>query len=595
MTNLDDKEQSALSDEEQLDQLRSIILGEDNQVISDTFREQARHQVSAIITEAIHDRQLKDQSLDKVLQPIIESSVDASVTDRSDKMVNVLYPLVGSLVRKSVSSFLSDFIEKTNQMLENSLSIKGLRWRFEAWQRDVSFAQYIASQTFVYRVEHLLLIHRETGILLHSVDRDAQTRGDSDLISSMLSAINDFVGDSFSPDEDGLKENLNTVSTDNFKLLIQPGPKAILVAAITGQPPQALSEKMQLIIEEIHKLYSTELDSFNGDTSVFEHSESILCGGLIEEQKEELGHSKKKWKVWLLVTAIACAICYFFVLRWQEYSLIQRLRGLDDQAGILVREIKAKDKIYLSLSRDPNAIPVSVWLTEQGIDEDGLSISEKKYISLDFEITRKRVESLLSRYSGVRFYWEEKTLYLDGAISSGRESDLMNEIYVAGLNVDTQVNTRALKVEGPDQLQVSPALAQEYQFKDSIKKVNSTQINFAKKSDTLTSEVLEEVKSLALEFLNIQKLGESLNVSVGLVIIGASDTSGTSVSNERLSTKRALNTKYALETYGVDESSMYASGLGQLSIPAIEESSRMVMFSVIYFEAINKNAQEGSL
>ena len=105
--------------QQELEQLRTVILGKDHQVITDAIKDQAREIVGSVLTEALHDRQKKDGSVNKVLLPIVEDTVEHSVTHHSDRLVTSLYPLMGSLVRKSVSAFLSEFIEKTNQLIEN--------------------------------------------------------------------------------------------------------------------------------------------------------------------------------------------------------------------------------------------------------------------------------------------------------------------------------------------------------------------------------------------------------------------------------------------------------------------------------------------
>ena len=256
---------------QQLDKVRTLLLGKDNSRITESIKRDARKIVAEVITEALRDRQKQDKSVDKVLQPFVEDSVQISVAHNSEQMVISLYPIVGSLVRKSVAAFLSDFMEKTNQLLENSLTIKGLKWRLRARQGGVSYAQYAASQTFVYRVEHVFLIHRETGLLLNTVALDNENKSDADVVSAMLTAINDFVGDSFITNDDRLKEQLQSVSTENFNLLIKPGPSALVVAAVSGNPPQSISDQLQLTVENIHSLYIEELKSFNGDNQQFEN------------------------------------------------------------------------------------------------------------------------------------------------------------------------------------------------------------------------------------------------------------------------------------------------------------------------------------
>lgn len=278
-------ETDQVGSDQQLEQIRSLILGENSQVVTDSIKKDARNIVGNVLTEALHDRQKKDGSVSKVLQPLVEDSVANSVMHHSDRLVNSLYPLMGSLVRKYVTSFLTDFMEKTNQLIDNSFTIKGLKWRIKAWQAGVSFSQYVASQTFSYRVEHVLLIHRETGLLLSFVDLGKASKGDADLISSMLTAINDFVGDSFLDNENGLKEQLQTVTTDSFNLLIKPGPSALIAAAVIGHPPQAVSNQLQITLEDIHRLYNNELNQFDGDNQSFAHAEALLRDCLLSEQK----------------------------------------------------------------------------------------------------------------------------------------------------------------------------------------------------------------------------------------------------------------------------------------------------------------------
>jgi len=195
------------------------------------------------------------------------------VADHSEKFVGYLYPLLDSLVIKSVTAFITELLEKTNTLIENSLTIKGLTWRFKAWQSGVTFSQYAASQTFAFRVEQVFLMHRETGLLLHSVSLDLGLQADAEMISSMLTAINDFVSDSFTTNADNNEQNLDVVRTDDFTLLLKKGPKASVVAAITGNMPRSVANQLQKTLEEIHKLYSSELNNFDGDSLPFDNSE----------------------------------------------------------------------------------------------------------------------------------------------------------------------------------------------------------------------------------------------------------------------------------------------------------------------------------
>jgi len=83
--------------------------------------------------------------------------------------------------------FLTDTI---NRAIEHSFSPQGIRWRIESWRTGVPFAQIVMRHALVYRVEQVLLVHAETGLLLAHVPDGAL--GDADLVSSMLTAIGDL-------------------------------------------------------------------------------------------------------------------------------------------------------------------------------------------------------------------------------------------------------------------------------------------------------------------------------------------------------------------------------------------------------------------
>ena len=105
----------------QLDELRKILFGEENQHITGAIRQNARQIVSDVFSEALKDRQDRDGSVKKVMTPLVDKSVEYSVANRKEQFVGYLYPIVGSVVRKSVTAFLTEFIERTNQLDRKSV------------------------------------------------------------------------------------------------------------------------------------------------------------------------------------------------------------------------------------------------------------------------------------------------------------------------------------------------------------------------------------------------------------------------------------------------------------------------------------------
>ena len=103
----------------------------------------------------------------------------------------------GPAIRKSIAETLDGTLQRLNQAFKHSFSWRGLKWRLEAYRSGASFADVVLKHTVVFRVEHLFLIHRKTGLLLEHVAAPEAAAQDPQMVSGMLTAIQDFVRDSF--------------------------------------------------------------------------------------------------------------------------------------------------------------------------------------------------------------------------------------------------------------------------------------------------------------------------------------------------------------------------------------------------------------
>jgi len=576
--------------DEQLDKLRTLILGQENHLVTDSVKKEARKIVADVLSEALHDRQQGDGSVNKVLQPLVEESVEQSVAHNSERLVSSLYPLVGSLVRKSVSAFLADFMEKTNELLENSLTYKGLKWRIKAWQAGVSYAQYAASQTFVYRVEHVFLIHRETGLLLNAIDVNNTGKSDADLISSMLTAINDFVGDSFTANEDGLKEQLQSVSTDNFNLLIKPGPSAIVVAAVIGTPPQKLNDQLQLTLENIHRLFIDELKSFEGDNQPFDNAENLLRDCLLSQQKDEEVANKKPVFAWVLVL-IASIYAAISIFDWYQHNqLTLQLAKLSHQPGIIINQISINDdnQVVLEALRDPDAVNINDWLQNNAFDTSQFLINEYQFRSLEPEILLSRALRLLSPYPTINHKWENDALKLSGSLDVINKEQLINKLSYSGFVVGKNLFANDIK-----SIPLAPRLntntTKQQLFNQLIGRISAIQLNFTIASDEVSPQMQLALRRLYQYIQQLELLATELNINFGLLVMGSSDISGVKAANDQLSIKRAQNTASLLENLGVNRDKIYVTGLGQIDITDVKDAARKVMFNIIF---VSKNNSE---
>ncbi len=94
---------------------------------------------------------------------------------------------------------------------------------------------------------------------------------DPEILSGMLSAINDFVNDSM-----GGKGQLEAVEYGDKFLVLESGKKFYIVAIVRGQPDRKLHDCIGEQVNYIEKEYSKELAKWNGVTDIFEDCKGNL-------------------------------------------------------------------------------------------------------------------------------------------------------------------------------------------------------------------------------------------------------------------------------------------------------------------------------
>ncbi|WP_278385049.1 OmpA family protein, partial [Alteromonas mediterranea] len=377
-----------------LDKVRELLIGRDDKFVQEKLNNDAKGFVSSVVSEALFERETKDGSVNKVLVPLVEKSLHRSIEANSEKIVGTLYPLVGTLVRKAVSSFLIEFVERTNALIEHSLSPKSISWRFRAWQSGIKYSEYVASQIYQYQVQQLLVIHRETGTLLHSISSDPDKEKDADLISSMLVAINDFVADAFGVTSTEPENELGEIKTEDFTLLIKIGPQALLVAAVTGSVPPEVRGKLQQALEEFHHFYQQPLVNYDGDNAPFDDCETILADCLVSERKEGEGKKSKRLIGGVVLLAMLFAIVILSFMRLSLTVLKSDLHELVPPPGVILTDTYISNgKVHAKVLRDPAATSINQWFSESDIDLSRVIVSEEPFVSLKSHVILRKLET----------------------------------------------------------------------------------------------------------------------------------------------------------------------------------------------------------
>ncbi len=264
---------------EDLAELRELILGAERRRLRELERRLdaagvTREELAELLPEAIVLRAARDRQLARALAPTVENAIGESVRRNPREIATAIFPVLGPAIRKAIAEALAGLVASINSALEHNLSPRGLTWRLEAWRTGVPYAQIVLKHALVYRVEQVFLIHAETGLLLAHAWAPDLPVSDADLISGMLTAIRDFVADSFAPERDA--GGLRQFSVGELTVMVEQGPQAVIAAVVRGQAPDTLLAKLQDTLERVHLEYSGALTAFDGDATPFEPARPLL-------------------------------------------------------------------------------------------------------------------------------------------------------------------------------------------------------------------------------------------------------------------------------------------------------------------------------
>lgn len=421
-----------------MEQLRELLLGQEISRI-DRIQERVEDReirtrdVSQVLPEAIFLRREKDPELTRALTPNIEEGIRDSVRRHPETIADALFPVIGPALRKSIAETFGRLLQSFNQTLEHSLSPQSIKWRFEARRTGKSFAEVVLLHTLIYRVEQVFLICRESGILLQHVFDETVIVRDGDVISGMLTAIQDFARDSFAvPDED----TLDALQVGDLGVWVERGPKAVLAAVFRGNPPRDYRTSLKQALERIHLEHADTLESFDGDTTSFATTETHLETCLVRAERETAGGGKPGFAlavVGLLMTVVA--LWSFFSirgsLRWARY-----LEYLDAEPGIVVvSSRKQGGTSFLSGLRDPFAADPTQFLEKARLDPGVVEAKWEPYSSTEPRIVEARVRDTVRPPATVALDFEDGIVSVSGtAFSEWAEGRLQAALMIPGVS-----------------------------------------------------------------------------------------------------------------------------------------------------------------
>lgn len=466
-------------------------------------------------------------------------------------------------------------IQSFDQIIGQSFSWRGLKWRIEAFRSGKSFGEVVLLHSLLYRVEQVFLIHRETGLLLQHVVAEWATAQEPDMVSGMLTAIQDFIHDSFRTERE---DTLDAVQMGELTLWIEQGPLAVVAGVIRGTPPESLRQSFAEALENIHLEQRQALETFKGDDAPFEtirhHLESCLWA------QYKAGKKKVSPLTVLILGALAAVLGWWGVhavqsnLRWAAY--VERLGA---EPGMVIIESGKRDgQRFISGLRDPLAKDPEHLLKEAGIDPKEVIFHWEPYYALNDRFILARARELLNPPETVSLKFEDGVLSAEGT---------------APHQWLREVRGRLPAIPGMVQFREKNLVDRDLDELAAVKKrIEQTVLLFETSTTRLLPNQSGRVGDLVEQTRRLQLLATVVGVGFRIQVMGHADASGLETENLKLSQKRADEMRALLVSRGIDPALLHAVGAGSTQ-PVRQEFSeqdrgfnRSVTFKLRLREAI---------
>ncbi len=525
-----------------LDKLKDLLFGAEKQALDSIAERVERPEtrtsdVADVLPEAIHRSHQRGSELVDSLTPPVGECLQQAFHNDPQTYSDALYPVMGPAIRKSITHTLREFSQQINAAVEHSLTPKGLKWRLQAARAGIPFGDFVLQRTLLYRIEQAYLISRENGLLIEHVHHAASKIKDSDAVSAMFTAIQDFVKESFSPDRTG---RLESADMGEFTLWAVHGPHALLVCVIRGVPPKSLRDELSAILERIHFRYGDAVREYAGDTASVPGVEVELekCLAFQAIQSAEGDASRTPWPLIIIGLLLLAAAGYFWFSRWSDANELKNFTAaLRDTPGIYVAEA-ARDggKIVLRGLRDPLAMDVSAVARQIGIPVESVFAELQPFQSLEPELVARRVGQAIGDLNSVNYTIAGAIVTVTGeAPKQWIEATRARVLNVAGIEIadfdgviDSDLRQLTAEVEA-----LSGA---SFQF------VSGT---------TLAPAADSALRTISRRLADLEARAATTDRRVRVTVIGSTDNSGDPAANERLAIRRAEAVAAVLAEFGV--------------------------------------------
>lgn len=361
-------------------------------------------------------------SFKQAIAPVVASGVLKTARQEPIEMGKAIAPALGPAIRGMIALALDNMSQRVDAHIKTNFSIQGVKWRLEASRTGVPLVDIVMRETLDFRVEHIMLIHQETGTLLQEVSQPDIKTKDPAVVSSMLSAVSDFVVDAFGASNS--TDEPQSYKVGDLTAYVEKLGDLAIAAVVRGTLTSSFKQLMRERLETICLVFGEKAHHFDGDVDAFGAAESMIKDCLISVAKkgdEASGQPKKKSSLPLLLIVTLLFLTTSIGLGyqiWQSQLEKTRFENFADtlsafDGGVLLSASLGEPKVVRMLL-DPYAGDPRGLAEQYGYSEEEIDWQFSPYSSLYSGFVDKRIESLIDLPETVSYQFNQGILSFSG-------------------------------------------------------------------------------------------------------------------------------------------------------------------------------------
>jgi len=193
--------------------------------LSINVKDELSQKVNPIIDEKIAEF---IKSMPNEFSSTITEALKQEIKNSQDEVVEVLFPILGKMVKRYVQHEMKMLSENINNQLNKTFSYRRFFGKAKSKVTGVKDSDLIIQKQLQPKIEQIIFIEKGSGIVLAEYSKEKTM--DEDMVGGMLTAIKSFTEDAFKKEN----QDLNYIEYDHYHIHLQNFSSYYIAVLVSG-------------------------------------------------------------------------------------------------------------------------------------------------------------------------------------------------------------------------------------------------------------------------------------------------------------------------------------------------------------------------